>query len=199
MLIGIFKRRNRTNIKDNTKIEVREQDFKAFCRIILFIHIYSVEQSPSCEANRFLASQEIPRILWEPKNHYRIHKCPPPAPVLGQIDQVHALTSHCLKIHLNIILQLSLGLPVGLFPSGFPTKTLYTPVLSPKRATCPAHLILLDLITRTLMGEKRAKENCHNRQFVNSMMHSMMNGMMNTVLNKDGECLSIGFRIDFNP
>jgi len=40
--------------------------------------------------------------------------------------------------------HLRLGLPSGLFLSGFPTKTLHTTLSSPIRATCPAQLILLD-------------------------------------------------------
>src|SRR5215472_10186144 len=50
--------------------------------------------------------------------------------------------------------HLRLGLPSGLFPSCFPTKTLYTALSSPIRATCPAHLILLHFITRTILGEQ---------------------------------------------
>jgi hypothetical protein len=60
-------------------------------------------------SNRFSASQEIPRILWNPKDHYRIHKGPPPALNLSQIKTFHAPTSHFLKIHLNILLPSKLG------------------------------------------------------------------------------------------
>ena len=64
---------------------------------------YSMVQSPSLEANWFAASQEIPRILWNPKVHYRTHKRPPPVPILGHPNPVHIPTSHLLEIHPNII------------------------------------------------------------------------------------------------
>jgi len=69
-----------------------------------FLLTHSMVQSPSWEANRFAASQEIPGVSRNPKVHYRTHKCPPPVPILSQLDPVHTPTSHFLKIRLNIIL-----------------------------------------------------------------------------------------------
>ena len=60
-------------------------------------------QSPSWEANWFVASQEIPRISLNPKVHYRTHKRPPPVSILDQPNPVHIPTSHLLAIRPNII------------------------------------------------------------------------------------------------
>ena len=84
-------------------------------------------QSPSWEANWFAARQEIPRISRNSKVHYRTHKRPPTVSILGQPNPVHIPTSHLLEIHPILSTHLRLGLPSDLFPSGFRSKTLYTP------------------------------------------------------------------------
>jgi hypothetical protein len=53
----------------------------------------SKEQSPSWEANWFVASQEIPRILLNQKVHYCIHNCSPPLFILSQPNPVLTPTS----------------------------------------------------------------------------------------------------------
>ena len=123
---------------------IRCQCTRHYVLAYLLTLIYPLHGAESffSKANRRVASQEIPRILTNPKVHYHIHKCTLPVPILSQLDPVHAPLFHFLKIHLNIILPPMPEISKGLFPSGFPTKTLHVPLLSPIRATCPAHLIL---------------------------------------------------------
>ena len=75
---------------------------------------------------------------------------------LSWASPIQSLYTHLTSWRSILILSthLRLGLPSGLLPSGFPSKTLYTHLSSPIRATCLAHLILLDFITRTILGEE---------------------------------------------
>ena len=63
--------------------------------------------SPSWEVNQFSASQEIPHILWDPK-------------FITAFKSTHSTSWRSI---LKLSSYLCLGLPSGLFPSGFPTKT----------------------------------------------------------------------------
>jgi hypothetical protein len=86
-----------------------------------------MEKSHSSEANRFAASKEIPRILWNTNVHYCIHKCPPHVPILSQLYPFHTPHPTSWRSILILSSNLRLGLPSGLFPSGFPITTLCMP------------------------------------------------------------------------
>ena len=79
--------------------------------------------------------------------------------------------------------HLRLGLPRGLFPQRFPTKTLYTPLLSPIPATCSTNLIF-NLITWTILGEQYRSLSCSLCSYLNSLVTSSLLGpniLLNTL------------------
>jgi hypothetical protein len=101
----------------------------------------STAQSPSWEANRSSASQEIARILWNPKVHYRVHNSPPSVPTISQFKIFNILCNikllftirsskcslslrftHPIYSRSTLILSshLCTGLPSALFPSDLP-------------------------------------------------------------------------------
>jgi hypothetical protein len=95
-------------------------------RSTLFIHFYIIIQD-SINKNKFsliithgaesflrsrqcAATQELPKILRNPKFQYRVHRSHELFLILSQINPIHIIPSY---------------LPSSIFPSGFPTNILY--------------------------------------------------------------------------
>ena len=105
----------------------------------------SMEQSPSWEANWSWATQEISRILWNPKVYHRIHNSPPSVLILSQISSCPP-PFHFLKIRFSNILSY---MPHSSTWSLFLISPRQTPVdTSPVSHTCympcPTHSFWFD-------------------------------------------------------
>jgi hypothetical protein len=91
----------------------------------------SMEQIPSWKAESYSASQEITRLLCNPRVHYRVQK----TRYWSQSWARWIVSTFSYPISLRFILILStnlrLYLPSGLFPSEFLTTFFYAFVVSP--------------------------------------------------------------------
>jgi hypothetical protein len=66
------------------------------------VFVTVLEQGSSLETNSRSASQEVPRLLWNPEIHYFVHKWnPPPIPILRQVNSGIFFPSCFSKNHLS--------------------------------------------------------------------------------------------------
>jgi len=105
-------------------------------------------------------SQQTPHSVWNPKIYYYSHKSLILASVLSQMNTVYSAS---LRSILLLSCHECLGLPRGLLPSQFPTTTPYTFLVSLMCATCPAYLILFDLIPLIIFGKDINHKSLHRK------------------------------------
>jgi hypothetical protein len=109
----------------------------------------SMKLSPSWKSASCAATQEFPNILWNQKVYYRIHNIP--SLVKSWARSIQSVPPHPLSLSQRSVLilftHLRPGLPSRIFPSGFPTNSLYSFAFSHScYMPCPSHPPCLDQV-----------------------------------------------------
>ena len=102
-------------------------------------------------------------------------------------------TSHLLEIHPNIIHPSTPRSPQQSLSLRFPHQHPIRPLSSPIRATYPAHLILLNFITHTILGEEYRSLSSSLRNLLHSPVPSSLLGpniLLNTIFSNTLRFLS---------
>jgi hypothetical protein len=110
----------------------------------------AVTVGQSMPARLYVTNESLNSVALEPKGSSPHSQQPATSPYPELYESTPPPAN--LRFIVVPLFHLRLGLPSGFFPSGFPTKTLYTFLYSSMRGTCPAHLILLDLICLMILG-----------------------------------------------
>jgi len=143
-----------------------------------------MEQSPSWEAHRFAVSQEILPAFYRTRSciiaFTRVHHLS-----LPEAGSIQAITPH--RTSWKPILKLSSsrpGSPQCPLLLRFPNQNLVHYFPFSIRDSCPAHLILLGFITRTILGEEHRSLSSSLYSFLHSHVISSLSGpniLVNTI------------------
>jgi hypothetical protein len=130
-----------------------------------------MNQSYSLKADSHSAGQEIPRPLRNSNFHYLTHKNPALDPILSYVNPLHTLTNY-FKINFNVILPCTHGSLKYFVTLGFPTVIVCAFLISRMHDACPAHLILLDLISLITLVQNKNYETHYEGVSKNSRTES---------------------------